>query len=147
MGVIPMVVRVRPRRIDGELLLRAFRSADTDGSAALNGLLYAAGALLMSAVLLVSTSPTSLAVLLASVPWLMLAIGLWWWLAPALRAMTAADLLVLDRGARARAAAVDILVDDGGTQEDLRTAAGYLLADLEGDERERATRRLLGLGD
>ena len=142
-----MVDQAHPLRVHGELLVRAFRSADSDGAAALNGLLYAAGALLMSAVLLVSTSPTTLAVLLAIVPWLMLAIGLWWWLAPALRAEEAADVATHNLGARARAVAVDLLVDDGGTQEDRRTAAGYLLADLDGDERERATRRLLGLSD
>ena len=51
-------------RYDRELLRRALVTADRDGEAALNALLYAAGALMMSAVILVTTTPAILGALI-----------------------------------------------------------------------------------
>jgi len=115
------------RLFDRELLRRAFESADSGGEAALNGLLYGSGALLASSVLLVTTDPPLLGVILATIPWLGLAVGIWWWIGPAVR-----DQLVLDkRGAREayleRSAAADVLLNDASSDEDRRLAAERLL--------------------
>ncbi len=134
------------QRIDAETILAAFHTADTDGEAALNGLLYTAGALLMSAVLLITTSPVPLAVALAAVPWMMLAVGLWLWLAPAVQARLAAARAQQLHEHRARQAAVAVLLEEATDDADRRVAARYLLADLDAADRARTARRLLRRG-
>jgi hypothetical protein len=126
-----------------EMIRRAFRVADRDGEAALNGLLYASGALMMSAVLLVATAPAMLAVVLATIPWLALAIGIWLWIQPAWYGEGIADQqhrLLLER---ARALAVDLLLDDAAPGDDRRLAAAYLSEDLRGEARSHAAEQLL----
>lgn len=125
------------------MIRRAFRVADRDGEAALNGLLYASGALMMSAVLLVATSPAVLAVVLATIPWLALAIGIWLWIRPAWYGEGIADQqhrLLLER---AGALAVDLLLDDTTPSDDRRLAAAYLSEDLRGEARSHAAEQLL----
>lgn len=121
-----------PRRIDGDLLSRAFHAADTGGEAALNGLLYASGALLMSAVLLTTTEPVLLAVGLAVVPWLCLVGAAWWWIKPSLRAEAAADDLHRRHEAAAMEAAVAVLLlDEPESLDDRKRAARALLGPCE----------------
>jgi hypothetical protein len=122
---------------------RAFRAADRDGEAALNGLLYSGGALLMSAVLLVASAPAALAMVLAMIPWVALAIGTWIWVRPAWQGAVAADRQLGLHADRVRAAAADLLLDEMTTDEDRRLAAAYLSEALDGDERARAAERLL----
>lgn len=126
-----------------QMIRRAFRVADREGEAALNGLLYASGALLMSAVLLVATAPAALAVVLATIPWLVLAIGIWVWIKPAWYGEGIADQehrLILER---ARVLAVDLLLDDATSGDDRRLAAAYLSEDLRGEARSHAAEQLL----
>lgn len=131
------------RLFDRDLLRRAFESADSGGEAALNGLLYGSGALLASSVLLVTTDPPLLGVILATIPWLGLAVGIWWWIGPAVR-----DELEVEHrnGLEAdflRAAAADLLLDDTVTDQDRRMAAEYLSGALDEEERAIAARWLL----
>lgn len=126
-----------------QMIRRAFRVADRDGEAALNGLLYASGALMMSAVLLAATAPAMLAVVLATIPWLALAIGIWLWIRPAWHGEATADQqhrLLLER---AGALAVDLLLDDATPSDDRRLAAAYLSEDLRGEMRSEAAEQLL----
>lgn len=112
---------------DRDLLRRAFQSADTGGEAALNGLLYGSGALLASSVLLVTTDPPVLGVVLATIPWLGLAVGIWWWIGPAVHNQLALDKLGAREAHLERSAAADVLLDDASSHEDRRLAAERLL--------------------
>jgi hypothetical protein len=125
------------------MIRRAFRVADRDGEAALNGLLYASGALMMSAVLLVATAPAMLAVVLATIPWLVLGIGIWLWIEPAWHGEGIADQQHRVLLERARVLAVDLLLDDATPGDDRRLAAAYLSEDLRGDARGHAAEQLL----
>ncbi len=129
--------------LDRDLLRRAFESADHGGEAALNGLLYGSAAMLASSVLLVTTDPPVLGVILATIPWIGLAAGGWLWIGPAVRteldiahhAGLEADFL--------RAAAADLLLDDTTTDEDRRLAASYLSGPLDDEQRATLARWLL----
>ena len=125
------------------MIRRAFRAADGEGEAALNGLLYASGALMSSAVLLIVTTPTVLGVALATVPWLALGVGTWIWVRPAWQGEVAVDRQLGFHAQRVTAAAADLLLDEMTTDEDRRLAAAYLSEALDGDERARAAARLL----
>lgn len=132
-----------PAPYDAEMVRRAFRTADPDGEAALNWLLYSGGALLASAVLLVITTPAALGVVLAMIPWLALAVAGWWWLRPALHGEASAGRerdLYFDR---ARDAAVELLLDDTTLPGDRRLAAAYLSGDVEEAKRRSAAQQLL----
>ena len=115
------------QRYDRDLLRRALVTADRDGEAALNALLYAAGALMMSAVILVITTPAVLGALLATTPWLFLALAGWWWLAPALRNEVLADQQRRQREDEVRSQAVEILLDDLASPHSQRAAAQVIL--------------------
>jgi len=129
-----------------QLLRRAFRAADPDGDAALNLLLYGAGALLASAVLLVTTTPAVLGVVLGMIPWLALAVATGVWLKPAWEGQVVVDRQIRSHADRVRAAAADLLLDEMATDEERRLAAAYLTDGLDGEERARAGERILGLG-
>jgi hypothetical protein len=126
-----------------QMIRRAFRVADRDGEAALNGLLYASGALMMSAVLLVATAPALLAAVLATIPWLALAIGVWVWIKPAWHGEATTGrqrVLYLER---AKETAVDLLLDDTSAVHDRQLAAAYLSEDLREEARTHAAEQLL----
>ena len=125
------------------MIRRAFRAADREGEAALNGLLYVGGALLMSAVLLIATTPAALAMVLAMIPWVALAVGTWIWVRPAWQGAVAADRQLGLHADRVRDAAADLLLDEMTSDEDRRLAAAYLSEALDGDERAGAAARLL----
>lgn len=129
-----------------EMLRRAFRASDPDGDAALNLLLYGAGALLASAVLLVTTAPAVLGVVLAMIPWLALAVGTGVWLKPEWEGQIVVDRQIRSHAERVRAAAADLLLDEVATEADRRLAAAYLTDSLDSEERARAAERILGLG-
>jgi hypothetical protein len=114
-------------RIDPATLRRAFASADRDGDAALNWLLYGAGALLASAVLLVTTSPPIVGVLLAAIPWAIYAVAMAGWLMPAIDAQRRAAARLELHAVETRTAAADLLLSDDGTPEARRAAARLLL--------------------
>ncbi len=126
------------------MIRRAFRSADARGEAALNGLLYAAGALVMSAVLLITTAPALFGVVLSVIPWLMLGAAAWWWLRPALLGEANARRRRRQYLDRAREAAVEMLLDDDTRPDDRRLAAAYLSGEVPEAERPQAARLLLG---
>ena len=133
-------------RYDAETVRRAIRAADPDREAPLNALLYASGALMASAVLLVATTPMVLAMAVALIPWLVLAAGGWWWVAPALRQEREADRVRRSRLERALEVATDMLLSDEETSGARRVAADYLLATMDRDDRETSARRLLEIG-
>lgn len=114
-------------RLDPVVLRQAFAMADRDGEAALNALLYGAGALLASAVLLVTTSPPIVGVLLASIPWVLYAVAVAAWLMPAIDAQRRAAARLRVHALRARSTAADLLLSDEGTPEQRRAAARILL--------------------
>jgi hypothetical protein len=133
-------------RYDAETVRRAIRAADPDREAPLNALLYASGALMASAVLLVATTPMVLAMAVALIPWLVLVAGGWWWVAPALRQEREADRVRRRRLERALEIATDMLLSDEETSGARRVAADYLLAPMDRDDRETSARRLLEIG-
>ena len=133
-------------RYDAETVRRAIRAADPDREAPLNALLYASGALMASAVLLVATTPMVLAMAVALIPWLVLAAGGWWWVAPALRQEREADRVRRSRLERALEVATDMLLSDEESSGARRVAADYLLATMDRDDRETSARRLLEIG-
>ena len=120
-----------PPRLDFGLLRRAFDTSDPHGEAALNALLYGAAALMASAVILVTTSPALVGVVLSFVPWLVLAVAGWLWIAPALRYHAEMDARRQDAAFQRRSIAADILLDDSTTPEQRRRAARVL---LDGDD-------------
>ncbi len=130
-------------RYDADLVRRAIRAADPDREAPLNALLYASGALMASAVLLVTTAPMVLAVAVALIPWLVLAVGGWWWVAPALRQEMEGDEVRRRRLEHAMEVATDVLLSDEETSGTRRVAADYLLATMDGDDSETTALRLL----
>jgi len=133
-------------RYDAETVRRAIRAADPDREAPLNALLYASGALMASAVLLVATTPMVLAMAVALIPWLVLAAGGWWWVAPALRQEREADRVRRSRLERALEVATDMLLSEEESSGARRVAADYLLATMDRDDRETSARRLLEIG-
>ena len=133
----------RHDRYDADTVRRAIRAADPDREGPLNALVYASGALMASAVLLVTTTPVVLAMAVALVPWLVLAVGGWWWVAPALRDEMEADRVRRHRLERAMEVATDMLLSDEETSGTRRVAADYLLRMMDGDDRETTARRLL----
>jgi hypothetical protein len=116
-------------RVNLSTLRRAFASADRDGEAALNALLYGAGALVASAVLLVTSSPPIVGVALAMVPWLGYAGAMLAWLSPAIEAERSAAQRRLDTAREIRAAAADLLLGEDGTTEQRRAAARLLVGE------------------
>jgi hypothetical protein len=129
-----------------EMIRRAFRSSDRAGEAALNGLLYASGALVMSAVLLATTTNAVLGAGMAAVPWLILAAGAWWWIGPAMRNELALRRERRRRLERAQDVAADlVLLDQEIPSEERMLAARYLTGSLDSEQRERAADRLLEL--
>ncbi len=130
-------------RYDADLVRRAILAADPDREAPLNALLYASGALMASAVLLVTTAPMVLAVAVALIPWLVLAVGGWWWVAPALRQEMEGDKVRRRRLEHAMKVATDVLLSDEETSGTRRVAADYLLATMDGNDRETTALRLL----
>ena len=122
---------------------RALRAADTGGEIPLNGLMLGGGALLTSAVLLTVASTAQ--VLVALVPWIILAGAGLWWLGTALKAESAADRQRSRQEARALEAAVELLLRDEATSAGTRRiAADYVMGRLNAAEREAAGARLLG---
>lgn len=115
------------QRFDSGLVRRAFDAADSDGEAALNALLYAAGALMMSAVLLITTSPALVGIALAVVPWLMLAAAGWLWISPAIRDQVSLEQRRSRRADEARDLAADVLLDDEASPDQRRKAARFML--------------------
>ncbi len=133
-------------RPDLDLLRRAFRSSDHTGEAALNGLLYAAGALVTSAVLLVTTAPAILGIAVAIVPWVLFGAAAWWWISPAVEREVLDRRIVRSRLLRAADLAADlVLLEEGAPPEQRRLAVAFLSRDLDPDAREAAAERLLGL--
>ena len=130
-------------RYDADTVRRAIRAVDPDREAPLNALLYASGALMASAVLLVTTTPMVLAMAVALVPWFVLAVGGWWWVAPALRQEMEWDRVRRRRLEHAMEVATDVLLSDEVTSGTRRVAADYLLAKMGPDDRETTARRLL----
>ena len=125
-----------------ERLGRALRAADAGRDVPLNGLMLGGGALLTSAVLL--TVASSAEVLVALVPWLVLAVAGVWWLSTALRAESAGDQDRDVQEARVLAAAVELLLRDEATAPGTRRiAADYVMGTLSAKEREAAATRLL----
>lgn len=122
-----MIDTARPELLDLATLRRAFDAADPDGDAALNWLLYSAGALVMSAVFLVTTSPTVVGIALAVVPWLLLAAAGWLWIAPAMRDQATQDQRRREQAHSARSLAADVLLDDEASPEARRAAAAAML--------------------
>lgn len=114
-------------RIDPATLRRAFAAADRDGEAALNALLYGAGALLASAVLLVTSSPPIVGILLALIPWVLYAGATVAWLKPAIDDQRRAAARLRVDALRARATAADLLLSDEATPEQRKVAARFLL--------------------
>ena len=122
-----MIDTPRPEFFDLASLRRAFTAADPDGEAALNWLLYGSAALLMSAVLLVITSPPMMGIALAVVPWLVLTMAGWLWISPAVRDQVAVDHQRRRQEAHARALAADILLDETTSRDERRAAAAVML--------------------
>lgn len=131
-------------RYDADTVRRAIRAVDPDREAPLNALLYASGALMASAVLLVTTTPMVLAMAVALIPWLVLAVGGWWWMTPALRQEMEGDRVRRRRLENAMEVATDVLLSDEETSRARRVAADYLLGGngsrRQGDERTSAAR-------
>lgn len=125
------MIDTAPQRLDLATLRRAFDAADPDGEAALNALLYAAAALMMSAVLLVTTSPALVAIALAFVPWLVLAASGWLWVQPALRNQLMAAQQRNRQAEHARGLAADVLLDDDASANERRAAARTILESNE----------------
>lgn len=121
------MIDTAPHRLDLETLRRAFDAADSDGVAALNALLYASGALMMSAVLLIATSPPAVAVALATVPWLVLVVAAWLWVQPAVRDQLSAAREHVRQAEHVRARAADVLLDDFASEEERQAAARIML--------------------
>ena len=122
-----MIDTPRHEFFDLASLRRAFAVADPDGEAALNWLLYASAALLMSAVLLVTTSPSLMGIALAIVPWIVLTMAGWLWISPAVRGQMAVDHQRRRQEAHARALAADILLDETTSRDQRRAAAAVML--------------------
>ena len=133
-------------RYDVDTVRRAIRASDPDREAPLDALLYASAALMASAVLLVATTPVVLAMAVAFIPWLVLAVGGWWWVVPALRQEMEADRVRRRRLERAMEVATDVLLSDEETSGTRRVAAAYLLAPMDRDDRETTAGRLLEIG-
>jgi hypothetical protein len=79
----------------------------------------------------------------ALVPWFVLAVGGWWWVAPALRQEMEWDRVRRRRLEHAMEVATDVLLSDEVTSRTRRVAADYLLAKMDPDDRETTARRLL----
>ena len=122
-----MIDTPRPEFFDLASLRRALAAADPDGEAALNWLLYASAALLMSAVLLVTTSPTLMGIAMAIIPWIVLTMAGWLWISPAVRDQVAVDHRRRRQEAHARALAADILLDETTSRDERRAAAAVML--------------------
>ena len=122
-----MIDTPRPELFDLASLRRAFAAADPDGEAALNWLLYASAALLMSAVLLVTTSPPMIGIALAIVPWIVLTMAGWLWISPTVRDQVAVDHQRRRQEDHARALAADILLDETTSRDERRAAASVML--------------------
>ena len=135
------------RSYDLATIRRAIDSADPHGEAALNALLYAAAALLASAVILVITTPALLAVPVALVPWVVLLLFGWSWIAPALRDEFLTKRMRSTRANHAEALAADLLLDDDASEEHRRMAARYMLEPLDPLERDQAAEQLFRLGE
>lgn len=121
------MIDTAPHRLDLASLRRAFDAADHDGEAALNWLLYASAALLMSAVLLVTTSPPLMGIALAIIPWLLLIAAGWLWISPAIRDQVSLEQRRSRRADGVRDLAADVLLDDEASPDQRRAAARIML--------------------
>jgi len=132
-------IRDRP---SAERLGRVLRAADASGDAPLNGLMLGGAALVVSAVLL--TIASSAEVLLALVPWLLLAVAAVWWIGVALMADAAKERNRSKDEERVLAAAVELLLRDEATAPGTRRiAADYVMGELDPANRGEAAARLL----
>lgn len=132
-------IRDRP---SAERLGRALRAANASGDAPLNGLMLGGAALVASAVLL--TIASSAEILLALVPWLLLAVAAMWWIGLAFMADAAGERSRSEHEERVLMAAVELLLRDEATAPGMRRiAADYVMGTLDPTKRDESAARLL----